>query len=64
MIEAIRSSETSILTTATWRHIPEDAILRIVICIQILYSRQYTLLGWPYRGLDGWRCHVRVTLTF
>jgi hypothetical protein len=28
MMEAIRSSETSLLTRATWRQIPEDSILQ------------------------------------
>jgi hypothetical protein len=27
MMEAIRSSKTSVFTRATWRHIPEDGIL-------------------------------------
>jgi hypothetical protein len=27
MMQAIRSSETSVLTRATWRNIPEDAII-------------------------------------
>jgi hypothetical protein len=29
MMEAIYSSETSILTKATWHNIPEDGILRV-----------------------------------
>jgi hypothetical protein len=28
MVEVISSSETSVLSRATWRHIPEDGILR------------------------------------
>jgi hypothetical protein len=31
MMEAIRSSETSVLTRATQRHIPEDGILIIAV---------------------------------
>jgi hypothetical protein len=29
MLEAIRSSDTSVLTTVTWRNIPEDGILHL-----------------------------------
>jgi hypothetical protein len=31
MMEAIHSSETLVLTTATWRHIPQDDILQVKI---------------------------------
>jgi hypothetical protein len=31
MMEAIRSSETSVLTRATQRHIPEDDVLQVEI---------------------------------
>jgi hypothetical protein len=33
---AIRSSETSLNATTTQRHIPEDDILHVYICLQIM----------------------------
>jgi hypothetical protein len=44
MMEAICSSETSVLTRATWHHIPEDGILHSDHC---KYLRSYiALTGW------------------
>jgi hypothetical protein len=37
MMEAIRSSETSVLTRATRRHVPEDGFLQsIIICASFI----------------------------
>jgi hypothetical protein len=35
MMEAIRFSETSVLTRATWRNIPEDGILHLAACLSL-----------------------------
>jgi hypothetical protein len=43
-MEAIRSSESSVLTRATWRHIPEDGLLLSHRCE---YLKSYiALTGW------------------
>jgi hypothetical protein len=49
MMEALRSSETSVLTTATWRNIPEDVILHS--------HRRETLKS--YIALTGWALQRR-----
>jgi hypothetical protein len=36
MMEAIRSSKTSILIRSTGRHIQEDGILHCVVCVSVL----------------------------
>jgi hypothetical protein len=36
MMEAIRSQESSILITATWRNVPKDGILHLMYCLILL----------------------------
>jgi hypothetical protein len=38
MMEAIRSSETSVLSRVTWRDIPEDVILQNSLCLNVSKS--------------------------
>jgi hypothetical protein len=46
MMEAIRSSETSVLTRTTRRHIPQDGILQALSSIQIRSNVSYFNSNW------------------
>jgi hypothetical protein len=51
MKEALSSSETSVLTRATWRNIPEDTILpwKLFVYTRILFWRN-TKFDWNWSG--------------
>jgi hypothetical protein len=58
MMDAVRSSEMSVLTRATWRHIPEDSILHshrcdnlksyIVLNIYLIYKLSILYVDYLY----------------
>jgi hypothetical protein len=52
MTEALSSSETSVLTRATWSNIPEDAIIHS--CRRENLKSHTALTGWTL----NWRCNV------
>jgi hypothetical protein len=45
MKEALRSSETSVLTRATWHNIPEDAILHSHFRENLKYYKSWVILS-------------------
>jgi hypothetical protein len=62
LMEAIRTSETSVLTRATRRTIPEDGILRVSFEITVLFVKYKTVMTelWLWEGyIDSRSVRIR-----
>jgi hypothetical protein len=54
LMEALRSSETSVLTRATWSNIPEDTILNVQLLIPIYNEVKLSLTGREGTDIEEW----------